>query len=51
MPNNIESLLQLIDQDDDYLEGLELITSDTPLGGFDDGEALEDADLNDLEGF
>ena len=50
MPNNIENLLQLIDLEDDYLEGLDLLTSDIPFGSSDEGENFEDTDLVDLEG-
>ena len=50
MPNNIETLLQFIDQEDDYLEGLDLMISDTPFGSVDEDEIFEDADLTDLEG-
>jgi len=42
MPQNIESLLQSVDHDDDYLEGLELVAPGAPLEDYDEGAILDD---------
>lgn len=51
MPQNIEDMLQLIDQDDDYLEGLDLIAPGAPLDDIEEGTLLDDQDLVDLDEF
>ncbi|MEM7750645.1 MAG: hypothetical protein AAF346_20515 [Pseudomonadota bacterium] len=49
MPTNIENLLQFIDQDDDYLDGLDLVAAGAPLAEYDEDAVLDDQVLADLD--
>ncbi len=45
MPQNIESLLQFADHDDDYLDGLDLVVAGAPLEDFDETALIDDEDF------
>ena len=49
MPQNIESLLQFVDHDDDYFEGLDLIAPGSPMEDFDEAALLDDADFENFD--
>ena len=49
MPQNIESLLQFVDHDDDYLEGLDLIAPGSPIEDVNDLALLDDEDFENYD--